>query len=290
MSQRKHSESYYVPWLTDQACGDEYKKLFAEKYEEFFEEKDKEKRKQKLDELLVYLTVVCDIVAYRYLVKHYSNLFKRLGVTVEEYIDYKVQRMYNTLRDKKEKINDVMSYVFMSFMLSSPRLIYDYGEKAGRCQLIKDVLPYFKTQRLKFFFVDREVNIEHIIFSVDNLDLDGDSELLHSNIEKYSLEQYNKTESSKDGNDNSRFDKLCEFIAMQDFNFDESREYLLHFFSIWEESGEEDFELVKKKVNSKTNFTFQDYIRYKYEHQQTNLTYDQYVDVLRVLNIILKSF
>ena len=37
------------------------------------------------------------------------------------------------------KIEDILSYVYMSCMLSSPRLIYDYGEKVGRCKSVKEV-------------------------------------------------------------------------------------------------------------------------------------------------------
>ena len=162
-------EGYYPIWLTDTECGNEYKRKLIKTYDEYFNEQDKKLREKKLNEFRVNLTVVADVVAYRYLVKHYSNLFYKLNITIEEYIEYKVERMYVTVRDKKERINDIMSYVYMSFMLSSPRLIYDYGEFVGKCKTVKENQPYFKIQRLKYYFIERETAAEHIIFSVDNL-------------------------------------------------------------------------------------------------------------------------
>lgn len=282
-------EGYYPEWLTNAECGNEYKRKLIDAYEDYFNEQDKIKRKQKLDKFRIYLTVVADVVAYRYLVKYYSNLFYKLSITVEEYIEYKVERMYVTVRDKKDKINDIMSYVYMSFMLSSPRLIYDYGEYIGRCKTIREIQPYYKTQRLKFYFIEKDTAVEHIVYVVDNLDLDNDTEAIRSNLEKYSLSQY--VEQQQKQNIDSGFDLLREFLDHYPFQFKKSEEYLLNIFDNWKTKIEDDFEDVKQELGIKSNndFNLLDYIEYKYENKQIDLNYDEYVDVLNALNNILKG-
>lgn len=286
---KTHNDGYYPLWLTDKECGDEYKAGLVKVYDEFYTATDKEVKKKKLDELRISLTVVSDIVAYRYLIKYYTNLFRKLNITIEEYLDYKVDRMYMTIRDKKERIEDIMSYVYMSFMLSSPRLIYDYAEKIGRCKLVKENMPYFMVQRLKFFFIERENVVEHLVLTVDNIDLDEESEVLRSNLEKYSLTQYNREQSIL--STDSGFEALRNYIAKLDFKYEVSKQYLLSIFDNWKASGEEDFELTKQAsgVKSADDFTLFDYIRYKFENKQIDLTYEEYIDVLDVLNKLLKG-
>ena len=283
-------EGYYPIWLTDTECGNEYKRKLIKTYDEYFNEQDKKLREKKLNEFRVNLTVVADVVAYRYLVKHYSNLFYKLNITIEEYIEYKVERMYVTIRDKKERINDIMSYVYMSFMLSSPRLIYDYGEFVGKCKTVKENQPYFKIQRLKYYFIERETAAEHIIFSVDNLDLDDDTELIRSNLDKYSLSKY--TEEQRNNSAESGYDVLREYLEKQGkFKFAKSKAYLLNLFDTWTTGTEDDFETVKQELDIKTDseFSLLDYIRYKYENKQVDLNYEEYLDILCVLNSLLKG-
>lgn len=250
-------------------------------------------KSQKLKQLKIYLAVVCDVVAYRYLVKYYFNLFHRLNIMVEEYIDYKVERMYQTLKDKKERIEDIMSYVYMSFMLSSPRLIYDYGEKLGRCKLVKDNLPYFQVQRLKFFFIERENVTEHYIYNVDNLELDAlqssTGRNLHSNLEKYSLSKYKYKQSIVNSTSNS-YDTIREYIANnKTIKFEKSKNYLLSIFDNWSDSVEGDYQEVKNMSEITDNFTLFDYIRYKYENKMTDLKNEEYLEVLSILNTLLKK-
>lgn len=283
-------EGYYPIWLTNTECGNEYKRKLVQNYEDYYNEQDKKLKEKRLSEFRVNLTVVADVVAYRYLVKHYSNLFHKLNITVEEYIDYKVERMYVTVRDKKEKINDIMSYVYMSFMLSSPRLIYDYGEYAGRCKTIREVQPYFKVQRYKFYFIERENAAEHIIFSVDNLELDDDTELIRSNLDKYSLSKF--TEEQRNKNAESGYDALREYLEkFGEFKYLKSKKYLLNVFDTWTTGTEDDFEYTKQNLGIKvdTEFSLLDYIRYKYENKQVDLTYEEYLDILSVLNSLLKG-
>lgn len=284
----QHKEGYYPIWLTDQECGEDYKRKLVAAYDDYYYEKDSELRKEKFKTLRVYLTIVCDVVAYRYLIKYYTNLFHRLNITIEEYMDYKVERMYLTIRDKKEKIEDILSYVYMSFMLSSPRLIYDYGEKVGRCKSVKEVLPYFTVQRMKFFFIERENQAEHYIYNVDNIDLDEDTESIRSNLDKYSLSQYHREQSKQDSN--SGFDVIREFIENYEFKYEKSKKYLLNIFDNWEESVEDDFLIIKQQQGAKNDIDFNlfDYIRYKYENKQTDLSYYEYLDILNVLNKLLK--
>lgn len=290
-SYSQQHDGYYPPWLTDQKIGDEYKRSLVIKYEDFFKEENKQLKAEKLKEVRAYLTVVCDVIAYRYLVKYYSNLFHKLNITVEEYMDYKVERMYVTIKDKKEPISDILSYIYMSFMLSSPRLIYDYGEKIGRCKLVKDILPYFRIQRLKFFFIEKENVTEHYVYNVDNIELDSESnsELIRSNMDKSSLQRYNTEQSIL--NSASSFDVVKEFIINNiSFSFDKSKKYLLSIFDNWATEVEFDFQYIKQISELKDNsFNLVDYIRYKYENKQTDLSYDEYLDVLHALNLVLKK-
>ena len=57
----------------------------------------------------------------------------------------------------------------------------------------------------------------------------------------------------------------------------------------WKESIEDDFIYVKQISEVKSNFTLIDYIRYKYENKQTDLTYDEFVDALSILNNIMRK-
>ena len=79
---------YYPPWLVDQDCGDEYKRKLILTYDEFFNEENPEQKKAKLDELRVYLTVVCDIIAYRYLVlfEFFTDCFVTCSRNFTDYI------------------------------------------------------------------------------------------------------------------------------------------------------------------------------------------------------------
>lgn len=284
----KTKGGYYPPWLQDQELGEQYKQKLVEVYNEYYNTKDKQEKKELLKNLQVYLTIVCDVIAYRYLMKHYYNLFYRLNITIEEYMEYKVERAFVTIRDKESKINDILSYIYMSFMLSSPRLIYDYAEKIGRCKLVKQDIPYFQTQRYKFFFIDRGKSVEHIIYNVDNIDLDSNSEEIHSKMDKYSLSSYNKKQM--DALSDSIVDKLISKIEEFDYDIsDNSRKYLLDLFTNWNDSEESKFEEVKQKLNIKSSFTIFDYIRYCYESKLTQLSYNDYVEVLSVLNNIVKA-
>lgn len=289
MLNQSHDEGYYPPWLTDKECGEAYKAELLQIYDAFYNAKDKDVKKQKLDELYVSLTVVSDVIAYRYLVKYYSNLFRKLGITVEEYLEYKVERMYTTIKDKKDKIDDILSYVYMSFMLSSPRLIYDYAEKIGRCKLVRENAPYFQIQRLKFFFIERENTREHIVFNVDNIDLDENTEAIRSNLDKYSLSKYHSDQSKL--NADSGYDKVRSYLDYFDFQYKASKEFLLNLFDHWKSDIEDDFYFVRQSlgINNDTEFTMLDYIRYKYENNQTKLNYDEYLDVLSAINNLLKS-
>ena len=56
--------------------------------------------------------------------------------------------------------------------------------------MVREILPYFKTQRLKFYFIEKDNTAEHIVFSVDNIELDEESEVIRSNLDKYSLSLY----------------------------------------------------------------------------------------------------
>lgn len=284
-------KGYYPEWLTDQKCGDMYKSCLVDAYNSFWDEKDKELKKKKLEDLKVYLMIVSDVIAYRYLVKHYHNLFHRLCITFEEYIDYKVERMYVTIRDKKEKIDDILSYIYMSFMLSSPRLIYDYAEKIGRCKTVRELLPYFQTQRNKFFFIDKSTAKEHYIYNVDNIDLDEDSEYVRSNLDRYSLMEYNKKQSIENSSDTGMFEEVIKFIEKSKFSTQNAKNVLLNLLNSWSQGVEDDFLQVKQSFKGEENkdFNLIDYIRYQYDNNLLGVTYDEYRDILSVLNNLLKN-
>lgn len=278
---------YYPQWLTDQECGESYKRQLVTIYNDYFKEQDKKLKQEKLDQVKVYLTIVCDVVAYRYLVKHYSNLFYRLHLTVEEYMEYKVDRMFTTIKDKKDKIDDILSYVYMSFMLSSPRLIYDYAEKVGRCKLVKETLPYFQVQRLKFFFIERENSVEHIILDFNIVDMDSTEKSVRSDIERYSLFEYNYRASLESSE--SSTDLLIDFVNKIEIENEKSKTFVLNIFSHWKSEVEDEYLSIKQSLKSSESFNLIDYVRYKYENQQTNLNYVEYIEVLNILNKILKG-
>ena len=287
---QQHVNYYY--WLQDEEYAKSCKEKLVNIYEEYFITKDKEKKIQPFKQLEIYLSVVCDIIAYRYLVKHYMNLFYKLCITVEEYMEYKVKRLLSTIQDKKEHIEDILSYVYMSFMLSSPRLIYDYGEKIGRCKLIKESLPYYLVSRNKFFnnLKDDEIT-EHIIYNVDTLYLDDtneNEEIIHSNIDRYSYSEWkNNINAKEDGI--TDFNVLLEYISNVSCQYDKSKKYLIYIFKNWKNEIESDYQSVKIVANFKDSYSLVDYINYKYEKKLLNLTYSEYLDVLKILNSLLKK-
>ena len=280
---------YYPEWLTNKECGEYYKNCLNDTYEAWYAEKDKQKKEDLQRDLLLFLTISSDVIAYRYLVKYHHALFRKLNITVEEYIQYKVDRMYATIKDKKEKIEDILAYVYMSFMLSSPRLIYDYAESLGKCKLIRENLPYFQVQRLKFFFIERENVREHYVFNVDNIDLDENTEAIRSNLDRYSLHKYNYEQSIV--NADSGYDKVKDFVTKYNFKFDKSRTYILNIFSNWKSQIEDRFYKTKQelKIDRDEDFTLLDFIRYEYENNISGLNYNEYLDVLDVMNNLLKG-
>lgn len=291
MSNYDKTEGYYPPWLTDEECGESYKQALVKAYNDFYEERNPQIKKKKLDSMNVLLMVVSDVIAYRYLVKHYSNLFYKLNITFEEYIDYKVQRMYVTIRDKKEKIEDILSYMYMSFMLSSSRLIYDYAEKIGRCKLVKEETPYFQIQRQKFFFIEKNNSKEHIVYNVDNLELDEDSVNIRSNMDRYSLSEYNRQLNRDNDSENSGIGLIKKYINNFDFKSQKAKNILLHIFDNWVSEYEDDFNDAKRKLDIKeeSDFTFIDYINYLYQTNKLNIEYIDYIEIIKVLGNILKG-
>lgn len=288
----QHHINFY-DWLTDEEYGKQCKDNLVIAYNCWFDEKDKTKKKQYYEMMEIYMPIVCDIIAYRNLVKNYSNLFHRLNITVEEYLAYKNERLLETIRQKKDKIDDILSYVYMSFMLSSPRLIYDYGEKIGRCKAVRHVLPYHQVARNKYFSNEVEMTVvEHIIFNVDNLYLDDESQqdVLRSNIERYSLEQYNCQKSLED-NGVLEFEQLIEYVNSINTKFLKSKQYLLGLFKNWNNGTEDEFFKIKAQGGFGDDYTLIDYINYSYENGLLSkvLTRDEYVECLSIYNKILKK-
>lgn len=280
-------------WLTDEDYAKNCKDTLVSLYEDYYNESD-DKNKQKIfKQLEIYLSVVCDIIAYRYLVKHYTNLFYKLRITVEEYIDYKVKRLLVTIKEKKDHIDDILSYVYMSFMLSSPRLIYDYGEKIGRCKLVKENLPYYQVARNRFFNNNIDELAEHIIFNVDTLYLDEDTDTdksVRSNIDRYSYSQWkNKTRSEHDGeNDFQHLFLYVDGLSEKEYSV-KSKAYVKNIFSNWKQIVESEYNKVKLDCNFGSSYSILDYIRYEYEQGKTDLDYMDYLDVLKIFNMILKG-
>ena len=283
----------YYPWLTNEEYGNECKQKLVDLYEKYYNEKDVKNREDLFKQIEIYLAVVCDVIAYRYLVKHYTNLFYKLCITVEEYMEYKVERLLLTIKDKEEHIDDILSYIYMSFMLSSPRLIYDYGEKIGRCELVKENLPYYRVARNKFFDTIKEEEPEHIIFNVDTLSLDEDTKSdvdksIHSNLDKFSyFEWKNRIRSENDGESDYQF--LINKVTKIANNYSKSsKDYILNLLINWKSKTESDYQEVRTKTNANKSYSLIDYIKYKYENKELDLDYESYLDVLKILNDVLR--
>ena len=291
MKKNKSISSHYE-WLEDEEYGNHCKQELVKLYEAYFNEKDEQQKDEIFKQLEVYLSIVCDVIAYRYLVKHYTNLFYKLCITVDDYMAYKVKRLLVTVKEKKDKIDDILSYTYMSFMLSSPRLIYDYAEKVGHCKLVKETQPYYKVARDKFFGnnSDKNTEAEHYIYNVDNLYLDEDNDTtVHSNLDNYSYSQWKNTiRTQYDGVGD--FDCLINKLLLVSCDYsEESENFLLDLFNNWKNNVESDYHDVKLKLNANNDYSILDYIKYKYEHKQTNLKQSEYIEVLKILNSILKG-
>lgn len=289
MGRRRQHLNYYY-WLQNEEYAQECKEKLVILYENYYNEKNLNKKSDIYKQLEVYLQVVCDIIAYRYLVKHYTNLFHKLCITVEEYMEYKVKRLLVTIKDKKEHIEDILSYIYMSFMLSSPRLIYDYGEKVGRCKLVKENLPYYQVARNKFFNNSKKEDTEHVIYNVDALYLDdteNNEEHIRSNIDKYSYSRWRSELSTKEEGTND-YQFLLDSLNSFNCNNENSRIYLLNIFSNWKDIFESDYQTVKIEAGFGNTYSLLDYIKYNYENCRTNLSHEEYIEVLKLLNKLLK--
>lgn len=280
----------FYPWLQSEDYGEYCKSQLVEIYDKYFEETDEKQKQELFKDLEVYLTVVCDVIAYRYLVKHHINLFYKLRITVEEYMDYKVKRLLTTIKDKKdEKIKDILGYIYISFMLSSPRLIYDYAEKIGRCKLIKENLPYYQVARNKFFGITKENNTEHYIYNVDTIYLDennSDTSTIRSNIEKYSYRKWK--DNVKVEEESTDYNLLINYVIKIDWCSNNAKNYLLNILKNWN-IVETDYQDIKLKQGFGQSYSLIDYIRYKYSKQETNLSQKDFTDVLKILNNLLKG-
>nr|CAI9751396.1 hypothetical protein DGKKSRWO_DGKKSRWO_CDS_0105 [uncultured phage]CAI9752282.1 hypothetical protein CVNMHQAP_CVNMHQAP_CDS_0105 [uncultured phage] len=282
----------FYTWLTDEEYGKDCKDRLVQLYEEYFNEKDENKKQEIFKQLEIYLAVVCDVIAYRYLVKHYTNLFYKLCITVEEYLDYKVKRLLVTIKEKDDHIEDILSYVYMSFMLSSPRLIYDYGEKIGRCKLVKENLPYFLVARNKFFDNNTDDITEHVIFNVDTLYLDEDTETdksVRSNIDKYSYSEWkNRVRSENDGETDYQY-VIQKIKSVSSDYSEQSVDYLLDLVLNWKTVTENDYYKVKLDNGFGDSYSLLDYVKYCYENGKTNLDKNNYIEILKILNALLKE-
>ena len=288
---QKHHINYY-DWLVDEEYGKQCKDNLVIAYNCYFDESDSVKKKQYYAMIEIYMPIVCDVIAYRYIVKNYSNLLFKLNITVEEYLAYKSKRLLDTVKQKKDKIDDILSYVYMSFMLSSPRLIYDYGEKIGRCKSIRHVLPYHQVARNRYFNNKVESNsVEHFIFNVDNLYLDDESqtEAVHSNIDKYSLQQYEYNISLED-NGILEFENILEYLDCINTKYPKAKQYLLGLFKNWKNGVEDEFLRVKSENNFNDDYSLIDYINYCYENGELSkvLNRNEYMECLSIYNSILK--
>lgn len=278
----------FYPWLQDEEYADGCKKRLSLLYDDYFYCKDEIEKQEILKQLEIYLAVVCDIVAYRNLAKHYKNQFFKLGITIEEYIEYKTQRLLVTIRDKKEYISDICGYVYISFMYSCSKLIYDYAEKIGHCSLIKENLPYYQVMRNKFFGVAKKAEDEHYIYNVESLCLDDDGEnqeLIKSNLDNYSYSLWEKKEQSE-------FAGVDQLLCISNIidNTDcsqNAKDYLKYLFKNWDilESG---YQKTKQKFGD-NNYSLQDYIVYLYSNGNLNLTDNEFQDVLKLFKNILTN-
>lgn len=291
---KNNSNNSYYSWLTDEEYSNHCKQELVRLYEEYYKTQDKKEKEEIFKQLEVYLSIVCDVIAYRYLVKHYTNLFYKLCITVEDYMEYKVKRLLVTIKEKKEHIEDILSYVYMSFMLSSPRLIYDYAEKIGHCQLVKDVQPYYQVAREKFFGngnPNKTEETEHYIYNVDTIFIDEKDEnsTIRSNLDNFSYAQWKNNRRMEDDGVVS-FQSLIDLVEniTDDYSLN-SKNYLLYLFNNWKTDIESDYNSLKLQTKAGSSYSIIDYIKYKYENKQTNLSQKDYVDVLKILNIILKG-
>lgn len=288
---QKHHLNFY-DWLVDEEYGKQCKDNLVIAYNSWFDEKNSNRKKQLFNVVEMYMPIVCDVIAYRYLVKHYTNLFFKLNITIEEYLAYKTERLLDTIKKKKERIDDILSYVYMSFMLSSPRLIYDYGEKIGRCKTIHHILPYYQVVRNKYFGNEVEDLVEHVIYQVDNLYLDDESqaETVHSNIERYSLQQY---EHQKSIEDNGMLELNLALAALQKIQTDiqSSKDYLISIFKGWNDGVEDDYFRIKLEGKFDDNYTLVDYITYCFEHDelQSMMNKREFTECLVIYNKLIKS-
>lgn len=290
----KNSNNSYYSWLTDEEYANDCKQKLVQLYELYYETQDKKEKEEIFKQLEVYLSIVCDVIAYRYLVKHYTNLFYKLCITVEDYMEYKVKRLLATIKEKKEHIEDILSYTYMSFMLSSPRLIYDYAEKIGHCQLVRDVQPYYQVAREKFFGngnPNKNEEAEHYIYNVDTIFLDekDDNSAIRSNLDNFSYTQW-KDNKRMEEDGVTDFQGLISLLNSIAENYSlRSKDYLLNLFNNWKTDVESDYNSLKMQTKSGSTYSIIDYIKYKYENKQTDLTQEEYIDVLKILNQILKG-
>lgn len=289
----KNSNNSYYSWLTDENYANDCKQKLVQLYESYYNTQNKKEKEEIFKQLEIYLSVVCDVIAYRYLVKHYTNLFYKLCITIEDYMQYKVKRLLVTIKEKKEHIEDILSYIYMSFMLSSPRLIYDYAEEVGHCQLIKETQPYYQVARNKFFNQELDSNntTEHYIYNVESIYLDEkeDNSNIRSNLDNYSYAEWkNKKRTEDDGY--TDFQAMLSKLLDISCNYSEkSEKYLLDLFTNWKTTVESDYQKTKIINKAGDSYSILDYIKYKQENKQTNLTSQEYLDVLRILNQLLKG-
>lgn len=274
-----------IYWLSNEEYGNQCKEKLVNLYDEFFNCKDAKTKEKLLKQIEVYLYVVCEIIAYRKLVKTYSSLFHKLHFTVEDYIDYKAKRLLLTIKNKEEYIEDILNYIYMSFMLSSPALIYDFGEKMGCCKANRKTQPYYQAVRDKFFF-NESVPIEHIVFAVDSCFSTNDTDDIKTKtkLDKYAYDKWKKDIYNYSCSTNDILIKQIAKLSNSNNCSEKSSEYLTDILLNWSTKIEDEYQDVKqKKFAQSNNYSLIDYITYKYEEGKTNLSYSEFCDVLVIL-------
>ena len=272
-------------WLLDKDCCSSYLNSLKDCYDKYISESSTSS--DLLNDIELYTNLVVYVIGYRYLVSKYSSLFSKLNISVEEYLDYRSKKLFNRIKNKNKRIDDICSYIYRSLQLSNQLQIYEYSYSCGNCNKIK-TKNKVEIARNDFFNIsikNNQIENTYIFYEFDSCDKsidDNASEKCVLDIDKKSYIDF----TSQNIDYGESISKLIERIKSIDC-LDKPKSILIYILTNWEDSIESDYNATQSKISDPIGYGLSDYITYKYKTGKLNITEEEYLDILKILKYIM---
>ena len=282
-------------WISNTKLCNDYKNKLHDIYDKYYNNTDKKLNKSLLNDLYLYINIVGYIIGYRYLVSRFKNLFSLLNIYVEDYLDYRLSKIYESVKSKNKYINDISNYIYKSLQLSNQSHIYKYASIAGTCEKEKNKTSKTKRIRNNFFNIEEndtdidysDVYTPYEILSCDKHTIENDNhwEKLILNIDQMSYLEF----QSQDIDYDDTLKTIYNYINGVEVS-DKAKRILIQILDNWKDFVESDYNKVKLLLTNVINYSLVDYITYKYKNNELLIDENIYIELLKLLNYLIIEY